>query len=414
MPVPPWNGSTGGILFATVSGTLDNKGRVDGVGAGFRGGASAEGRLVFGCEGLSSNNAGQAGEALHGTSSRGRGNRGSAGGGGNCHNAGGAGGAHLGEGGKGGNSYDLARSEGGLGGAPLAPPVLLPDRLFLGSGGGGGHTNSGGSDGHPGGGVLVVIAQTVDSFGDVDVSGAGGGSAGEDGGGGGGAGGTAVLISMEPAGCNDVRADGVNTEDDLFGSCHGPGGGGGGGLTYMSPTPLGSCAPQALGASNGICDGREAFGADPGSDGVVWLRVESDLDADGDGSPAGEDCQDGDPRVSPDMVEICDNGVDDDCDLTTLDSCPDTADTGLPTDTDTDTDTDSDVDTDTDTDTVGDTYAAKEGIVVSGGGCSCQSSSSAMGWLGLLVAGGVARRRAGRPRIAPTAAAARRSPPQPR
>ncbi len=37
------------------------------------------------------------------------------------------------------------------------------------------------------------------------------------------------------------------------------------------------------------------------------------VDADGDGWPATEDCDDDDPSVNPGAAEICDNGVDDDC-----------------------------------------------------------------------------------------------------
>ena len=38
------------------------------------------------------------------------------------------------------------------------------------------------------------------------------------------------------------------------------------------------------------------------------------VDADGDGVPASEDCDDGDPTISPELPEVCDNGVDDNCD----------------------------------------------------------------------------------------------------
>ncbi len=399
--VPPWNGETGGILVVTVAGTLDSKGLIDATGRGFRGGDHEEGVLAFGCEGLDNSEAGEAGEGLHGTSSRGRGNRGTAGGGGNCHNAGGAGGAHLGAGGGGGESYDFARDVGGIGGAPVAPPGSVPTELFLGSGGGGGHTSGASNNGHAGGGVVVILAQSVVSFGSVDVSGGGGGSGGEDGGGGGGAGGTAVLVSLGSADCDEVRADGgvgTDTSDDFIGTCTGPGGGGGGGLVYMSPLPVTSCEPQAFGGANGICDGRTGAGADPGGDGLVLLRAESDLDADGDGSPAGEDCDDGDPRVSPDATEICGNGLDDDCDPATSDTCVDTADTGIPTDADTDTDTDTDTDVDTDTDADTDLHTgaydpfAEEAIKVAGG-CSCQSGPGSAWWMlpGLLSL--LARRR---------------------
>jgi hypothetical protein len=39
-------------------------------------------------------------------------------------------------------------------------------------------------------------------------------------------------------------------------------------------------------------------------------------DADGDGWEDGADCDDGNPEVHPGAVEVCDNGVDDDCDGT--------------------------------------------------------------------------------------------------
>ena len=52
-----------------------------------------------------------------------------------------------------------------------------------------------------------------------------------------------------------------------------------------------------------------------------WYDACSDLDGDGYGDPenllcpyAEPDCQDGDPQVNPGAIEVCDNGIDDDCD----------------------------------------------------------------------------------------------------
>ena len=65
-----------------------------------------------------------------------------------------------------------------------------------------------------------------------------------------------------------------------------------------------------------ICDG-----LDNDCDGVVPAE---EVDEDGDGWMGCEgDCDDGDPLIYPDAEEICDNGIDDDCDgLTDLEDLP--------------------------------------------------------------------------------------------
>lgn len=55
------------------------------------------------------------------------------------------------------------------------------------------------------------------------------------------------------------------------------------------------------------------YGPPPGG----WDSGEDGFDGDDDGSPVAEDCNDDDPRIYPEAVEICDDGLDNDCDTLT-------------------------------------------------------------------------------------------------
>jgi V8-like Glu-specific endopeptidase len=57
------------------------------------------------------------------------------------------------------------------------------------------------------------------------------------------------------------------------------------------------------------------------------------VDADGDGACLPEDCDDGSLAVSPDLAEVCDNDIDDDCDgsIDELETCPASPEVEVPT-----------------------------------------------------------------------------------
>ncbi|MDP2275376.1 MAG: putative metal-binding motif-containing protein [Archangium sp.] len=64
-------------------------------------------------------------------------------------------------------------------------------------------------------------------------------------------------------------------------------------------------------------------GTDAGTDAGVDAGVDAGIDNDGDGFPQGVDCDDGNPAINPNATELCNNGIDDDCDSAA--DCQDTA-----------------------------------------------------------------------------------------
>lgn len=91
------------------------------------------------------------------------------------------------------------------------------------------------------------------------------------------------------------------------------------------------------------------------------------------------DCDDGDPAVHPDAVELCGNDADDDCDPATSDTCPDTSSSGDDTAGDTANDPGEEHDTGT---------AEKSGC-----GCSTTTDPSSVVWGLALGIGLITRRR---------------------
>jgi len=116
----------------------------------------------------------------------------------------------------------------------------------------------------------------------------------------------------------DYDQDGWGADDSSVVACEQPSG-------FVHENAAGDCndnnAYHYPGAAES-CDGADQDCDD---------EVDEDFDLDGDGYPAGEtceevddlelDCDDDDDQVNPGMGEICDNGIDDNCDGAASSSC---------------------------------------------------------------------------------------------
>ncbi len=287
---PPWNGAWGGVLALQNSGTttLLSDLRTDGKGFG----DEFPHEVVSNCTWLTfANNYHYASTNWRGApkgqgiaasiegKEHGRGPQANGGGGGNDHNSGGGGGAHVGTGGQGGrqtppSALGCSGNFPGLGGRPLP---LSPTRLFMGGEGGNGHVddNNAGSPGARGGGILLLITDTLitNGFG-LSANGTTPPLAGGDGAGGGGAGGSLYLSASEITGNTSLTATGGNGGDVINPTdrCFGPGGGGSGGriiapagtniLTDVAGGDAGentTPSPKCNGLSNGAETGQNGL-----------------------------------------------------------------------------------------------------------------------------------------------------------
>ncbi|MBX2803325.1 MAG: hypothetical protein KTR31_36935 [Myxococcales bacterium] len=198
---------------------------------------------------------------------------------------GGGGGAHCGNGGN--STVD--------GGDAYGDVATL---LTMGSGGGGGDDANGGD---AGGAIELTALGTIDidATSDIEAFGEQGGQAGDAGGG--GAGGGVLITGVGGDIEGDIDVHGGDGGNGTGGNATGGGGGGGGcihieGLTSVTGTLNVSGGPAV---------------DNPGDDGADG-DVTQDLDADGDGVLASEDCDDTDATVYPGAPEICD-GLDNNC-----------------------------------------------------------------------------------------------------
>ncbi len=267
---PPWNGSTGGVVSMFVTNVLKLGADINVSGLGFRGGVEDvdyQGVCSFEDPGSYSSLyyppspvlAGRKGEGITETLftlMRGKGYNINGGGGGNGKLSGGGGGANYSVGGKGGNELDDCDPGlpdlGGNGGYGLFSPgyylnsnELDPvfnrfNRVFFGGGGGVGVRVPGytGSSGARGGGLVVIVADTIDGNGSGWIRANGASVTGTvTGSGGGGGGGGAIILDVSGYKNNPrLSATGGKGGDTNGAAPTGPGGGGGGGIYWLSGT----------------------------------------------------------------------------------------------------------------------------------------------------------------------------------
>jgi hypothetical protein len=277
-----WNGTTGGVLAIEVTGTLTLNTDIDMSGLGFRGAPNTQ-TCPANCFSFISNSAyyygapnfrgaykGEGITAAIAGKELGRGKQSNGGGGGNDHNTGGGGGGNYSNGGLGGDNYDTpanscyGHGNNGIGGLSL--DYSENSRLFLGGGGGAGHGNNGSTGGCPnngvtgpggkGGGIIILIANSIDGNGfGIIASGLDGGNSVGDGAGGGGAGGAIFIYTsnfIDNLNIDVSGGDGGDSHNGTDNYCYGPGGGGGAGIILTTSAFPGNVSTNTNGGLAGI------------------------------------------------------------------------------------------------------------------------------------------------------------------
>lgn len=294
---PQWDGSKGGIIVAYSTFSLTSIEDIYASGTGFRGATGYNAAY-------SANNCGQnnyyypatsqyaafKGESIGSVSQnliKGKGSLAGGGGGGNSHNSGGGGGGNGGSGGYGGYQSDSCANapldNRGIGGKSLQYNSSI-NKIFMGSGGGAGHVDNADllvPDGGNGGGIVIIITEDLDMFGEgIVANGDEGRLCGaincNDGSTGGGGGGTILLSITQALSSITVEANGGKGADVfgpvLPGGKAGPGGGGGGGALFTTGNSLpANITFLADGGANGVvqADANNPWGATAGNSGVT-------------------------------------------------------------------------------------------------------------------------------------------------
>ncbi len=295
-----WNGTTGGVLIFFANDVFLNA-NINVQGLGLRGGAISANNGTRNHGGYyyqgGTGNAGYKGEGIAefiATKETGRGAQATGGGGGNAHNNGGGGGANYGLGGNGGTWS--SETFIGLGGKPVTNQIT-DNRIFLGGGGGGGHqNNSVAGAGSAGGGIVIIQTQNfIGNGNEIIAQGIAGIQApNNDGSGGGGAGGSIIIEIANPLTNVTLDASGGAGGNNI--ANHGAGGGAGGGFIAISSTVGGAVTTDVTGGTRGTSGG--AIQATAGTAGLVNTSL-SLVTSNTSSGP---------------ITEICNNGIDDDCD----------------------------------------------------------------------------------------------------
>lgn len=283
LTAPAWNISTktGGVLILYATGSVTLNANINMDARGFRGGWMQNNYAACSCGcgtatqytnfyyPSASCRAASKGEGIADTIAGkefGKGPQVNGGGGGNDHNAGGGGGANYGAGGLGGTATSPTCILGaycrglqpGLGALGLSAQYGASNKIFLGGGGGAGHSNNPlDTRGRPGGGIVIIIANSLIGQGNT-ISAKGGDVTAlndGDGAGGGGAGGTILLnvpsITSSPLTLNASGGYGGNLTANTTSNCKGPGGGGGGGVIWSQVALPGTVSTSVVGGANG-------------------------------------------------------------------------------------------------------------------------------------------------------------------
>lgn len=286
---PTWNGTVGGVVAIEATSNIAFNANIDVRGQGFAGGTWTSN--FFACGDVnyanSGNAAGKKGEGIATAPFNMDGNRAplaSGGGGSNSGNPGAGGGSNGGFGGRGGNEFFgwcTLNASFGMGGYALNYSNY---RAFLGGGGGGGYRDNGltVTNGSRGGGIVFLIAPTIQgNNAQIVASGANvAGNTDSEGAGGGGAGGCVYLLTQSvvtPLSVDVRGGNGGNIFSTLWSSaCHGPGGGGGGGaIVFQQGVLPANVNPLLSGGQSGsvlhsgpACAGTP-HGAQPGASGIL-------------------------------------------------------------------------------------------------------------------------------------------------